>query len=438
MALLTLPLYPCSKTRSSLSPSQQATLTSKISGALAQALTLPYEKRDVRSILAFISSYTKDHAQVTLESLIWDPEHASKSSLAGMSQTEKGIHQRVLLLSEKLSAELDLQTVVDLCVVYARGHTKRVHTLLASIAMASPSFLRLLETDAIPAFTTLLGLPSQGLYGLRKIAHILCSLLKPAPAEVARPFARSRQFMLALVQAYDDGLAGLARSYGGLSAARLQAPETPLDDWERIFLESKVALVDTAHVLLRTLLGDVAAAPGSGPALAEACTPAFEVLDALVALVPSRGPTEEPIPFLNRSLIEDCQAAYDLRAVLKGATRTANDPHTQRLERALADLNTREDGPGALRLLLRSSGAMPGIDTRGAGPAKDKGKARAAATDQPDNHPALAAAVAQVLDILPEQDPAYIRYVLQHPDFPYRGDAERLIGALLEGTAPVV
>ena len=34
------------------------------------------------------------------------------------------------------------------------------------------------------------------------------------------------------------------------------------------------------------------------------------------------------------------------------------------------------------------------------------------------------------------QDPAYVRYLLSHSDYPYRGNAERLIGALLEGTAP--
>ncbi|GJE97479.1 CUE domain-containing protein [Phanerochaete sordida] len=439
MAVLALPLYPSAKTRSSLSPSQLATLNSKISGTLHQTLTLPPEKRDTRSIIAFVSAYAKDRAQSALESLIWDPDHASKSSMAGMSQAEKGIHQRVLLLAEKFATNLDIQTVVDICVVYARGNTKRIRELLTSIARDSPAFLRQLESDAIPAFTALLASSSQGLYGLRKIAHVLCSFLKPAPAEITRPFARSKHLMAALADAYDSGLATLARSYGGLSPARLHSASTPLDDWERVFLESKAALVDAAHALLATLLSDVAAARGPGAALAAAAASAFEVLDALVAVPPSRAPAEAPVPFLNRTLLEDCTAAYDLRAVLRDATRAASDPRGETLAHALDALDG-TDGPGALRLIVRSSGAMPGIDARGAGA---KGKAREAreaqvAAQVEEEDTALEAAVAQVLDILPEQDPAYVRYVLRHPDFPFRGDAERLLGALLEGTAPHV
>ena len=45
-------------------------------------------------------------------------------------------------------------------------------------------------------------------------------------------------------------------------------------------------------------------------------------------------------------------------------------------------------------------------------------------------------AVAQVLELLTDQNRVYVRYLLSHDDYPYRGDAERLISALLEGTAP--
>ena len=56
MAVLTLPHYPSTKTRAGLSPSQQATLNSKVSGALSQLLSLPADKRDIPSAVAFISS----------------------------------------------------------------------------------------------------------------------------------------------------------------------------------------------------------------------------------------------------------------------------------------------------------------------------------------------------------------------------------------------
>jgi activating signal cointegrator complex subunit 2 len=44
--------------------------------------------------------------------------------------------------------------------------------------------------------------------------------------------------------------------------------------------------------------------------------------------------------------------------------------------------------------------------------------------------------VAQVLDILPDYSPTYIRALLTHPSYPFQGDAEKVVEALLEGTAP--
>lgn len=456
MAVLTLPHYPSTKVRATLSPSQQATLNSKVSSALAQTLTLPANKRDIPSILSFISSYAKDHAHNILESSIWDHDHASKSYLNKLSAAEKTVHQRVFQISETVIAELPLQTVLDLCVVYGRGNPKRVRALLTSIATASPQFVNLLETEAVPAFTTLLSAQSQsqGLYGLRKIAYVLVSLLAPAPPAVVRPFARSKHLVLALAQTYDSSLTALARSYGGLQPGRVAAG-TPAEDWERVFLETKVDLIDCLHVLLRTLLKDVEEVPSAGPQLAARCEVAFEVVFALLELPPARtttagnasASTEVPTPFLNQTILEDYQHSYDLAKILKGATRRADDPRTELLEAALSALDTAQSSsqadakPGALKLLIRSSGMPPGIDNLGRGPSSsaDKGKGRAAAApQQEENNPALDAAVSQVLDILPDQDPAYVRYVLQHPDFPYKGDAERLIGALLEGTAPVV
>jgi activating signal cointegrator complex subunit 2 len=450
MAMLTLPHYPSTKTRASLSPSQQATLNSKVSGVLSQLLTLPASKQDISSAVSFILSYAKDHAQNILESLIWDSEDAKKSYLSKLTVTEKIVHQRVFQLAETLATDLPLQAVLDICVVYGRGNPKRVRALLTSIAAASSQFVKQLEAEAVPAFTTLLSTQSQsqGLYGLRKIAYVLSSLLAPAPPVIVRPFAQSKHFVLALAQTYDASMFSLARSYGGFHPDRL-TPGAQVEDWERVFLETKVDLIDSLHVILRTLLKDVEDVPTTGSALAARCEVAFEIVFALLEVPPARtsagaasSSADVPTPFLNRTILEDYQHTYDLSKILKGATRRADDPRTELLEAALDALDTNDDPrakPGALKLLIRSSGVPPGIDNMGRGPsATSKGKGRAAAVPETQSDPALDAAVTQVLDILPDQDPGYVRYVLQHPDYPYKGDGERLIGALLEGTAPVV
>ena len=440
MAVLTLPLYPSAKTRQSLSPSQLATLNGKISSALSQAMNLPTNKRDGASICAFIASYAKDHAYLALEALIWDANHSAGGQLSKLSRAEKDTHQLVLKLAGQTAADLTLQVVIDLCVVYGRTTPKRTKTLLASIANTLPGLLQSLERDAIPAFTSLLTSSSQGLYGLRKIARIIFSFVKPAPPEVVRTFARNKPFMVALATAYDDSLRSLSRSYGGLRPERLSNPGVPLDDWERVFLETKVELIDVLHVLLRTLLQDVEEVSSAGPTLAARCEVAFEILFALLELQSSREPTDERVPFMNCTILEDYQHSYGLSKIIAQVTRRADDARTELLESALSALDS-QDGqpnPGALRLLIRSSGMPLGIDNRGKGPSRADSKGKGRAAPPPPADPALDAAVAQVLDILPDQDPEYVRYVLRHPDFPFKGDGERLLGALLEGTAPQV
>ena len=65
-----------------------------------------------------------------------------------------------------------------------------------------------------------------------------------------------------------------------------------------------------------------------------------------------------------------------------------------------------------------------------------KGKGKATAIQPSVEDPELDTAVSQVLDILPDQPPHYVRYLLGHSDYPYKGSAERLIEAVFEGTAP--
>ncbi|KAJ3485731.1 hypothetical protein NLI96_g4753 [Meripilus lineatus] len=104
------------------------------------------------------------------------------------------------------------------------------------------------------------------------------------------------------------------------------------------------------------------------------------------------------------------------------------------------DATSREDA-GAFKFLLHSSGAAAGIDVAGHREkplytgGKGKGKAKAT-LPAPEDDPALDVAVSQVLDVFPDQDPQYLRHLLAYPDYPFKGNAERLIEALLEGTAP--
>ncbi|KAF7794788.1 hypothetical protein EIP86_005930 [Pleurotus ostreatoroseus] len=442
MTVSSLPRYPTSRAREALSPSQLASLNSTISCSLAQILALPPAKRDATNTLNFLSSYARDHAQYTLQDLIWV---AAGSERRNRSKVERTIHHRVLLLSEKLAGQLDLQTLVDLAVVYAATSPKRTQELLSAAYDASGTRLEeSVRLEAVPAFTTLLtsAAGNQGLYGLRKTAYVLLSFLRAAPQPLTRPFARDKHLVLALARAYDEGLAALAQAYGGIRPARLSsaARAEDLDDWERVFLETKVSLVDAFHVLLTTLLGDINKGPPSGSAVEAA----FEVVFALVDLQATyTSAEEESMPFVNQTLLADYQRTYDLAGVIAKAMKSSDDARTDLLESALRPLDTPNDHgkPTVLKFLVRSSGMPPGIDNLGNGSSQisalDKGKGKARATAAiPESNPELDVAVAQVLEILPEQPPEYVRFVLSQPDYPYRGDAQRLIEALFEGTAP--
>ncbi|KAI8972818.1 hypothetical protein BD414DRAFT_211324 [Trametes punicea] len=476
VTLASLPPFPSTRARASLTPSQSATLLQTVHTAVSQVLSFSDAQIATPSTVAFLASYVKDAAQQALQSLVWGGSDSGQTSR--LTQTERKIRHAVFLLAERLAplGALDLQTLVDLSVAYARVSPPRLRALFSAAFVQSPRSSLLIDqarTSAVPAFATLLSTPSQGLYGLRKTAHILLCFLRPASPELARLFARSKTFIRALATAYDAGLASLAQTYGGFrSLSALTADREPtreLDEWERLFLETKVDLLDTFHALVRTLLDDVASIAHAGPALAAQSEPAFEIVFDLLELPsPSssrtgggNGSTDAlpPTPFLNRPLLADYQHAYDLSRTLADVLRRTEDARADLLESALRAMSadaaaTSGGAPGSragpLKLILRSSGVPPGIDNLGRGPTgkvsvsdvNDKGKDvgqrlgpdAGLGAGVPEEQ--LDVALAQVLDLFPEQDPAYIRYLLAHEDYPYKGDAERLIGALLEGTAP--
>ncbi|KAI0327591.1 hypothetical protein GY45DRAFT_1106095 [Cubamyces sp. BRFM 1775] len=470
ITLAPLPPFPSTRARASLSPSQAATLLQTISAALAQVLSFPDAQITSSANINFVASYAKDAAQQALHALVWDSD-ATSDHTPKLSQTERKVRHNVFLLAERLAplGALDLQTLVDLSVAYARVSHSRLRALSTAAFVQSSKASELIEQvqkSAVPAFTALLSSPTQGLYGLRKTAHILLCCLHPAPQDVTRAFARNKTFMRALATAYDSGLASFAQTYGGFRAISSLLADggttRELDEWERLFLETKVALLDTFHILVRTLLDDVASVAHAGPALAAQAEPAFEVVFDLLDLPAATGSVSgatglPPTPFLNRPLLADYQHAYDFSRTLADVLRRTEDARADLLESSLHAMTLDATGSraGALKLILHSSGVPPGIDNLGRGPAgktayndvKGKGvdvgerlgsgpgeSTSLVPSGVPDEQ--LDIALVQVLDLFPDQDPAYIRYLLSHSEYPYKGDAERLIGALLEGTAP--
>ena len=473
-----LPLYPSKSSIKGLSASQQSTLFQSISTALLQTLALPPPKRDTPATRAFVSSYAREEALGVLANLIWEPEAVTRSTNkngAKQIDTIVNIRNRVLLLAEKLATSgpdgLDTHTLLDLSIVYAHTHPTRLKAIFSA---SLPTKLLPSSQEMISAFTSLLSpahsSQTQGLYALRKTSHSLLALLRPSPPALTRLFASSKPFMLALARAYDDGLAALARAYGGLRGYIYEDTWSgEVDEWERVWVGTKVDLMDSFHLLLGGMVRDLAGAEGLG---GEAAERTFGIIFAMLELPSSSSSSDSdppghstPTPFLNRPLLADYQHSYDLSRTLASALRHAaaekeKDARLEVLEATLRSFEvptttsttttTSRKDPGALKILLRSSGVPQGIDNLGRGhgtqhtkqplqtpntKSKGKGKAPAPHQDQNQNEDEdLDLKTTQVLSILPDHDASYIRALLAR-----RGaSVESVVEMLLEGRAEEV
>jgi activating signal cointegrator complex subunit 2 len=421
-------------------------LNQNIAHGLSQVLDLPQQKRDDQSCREFVASYVQDTALQTLEALIWGRN--DDLDLDRWTKDEKLIRQRTLLLAERLaatkasnSASLDLPTLLDLSIVFYPTHPSRVRSLFSAALASSPSLKIAVEMETIPAFTQLFspsdGAINTGLYGIRKAAHCLKSFIAPSPPEFTRLFALNEQFVVALAGAYDHGLSSLAASYGFTGSE-----DDPNAQDQKIFVETKVALMDSFHLMVKSGMVNAVVSGESNGDIQKVLGVLLTLADPLTTSspqFPSNATSAGPVPFLNRTLLEDYHDAYDFTTTLTVALRNQeqDDARIDLFEAQLHSIRTvggYERRPGALKILLHSSGIpLPRIDRKG------KGRADPDRVDTPPPvNPSgdLDMKVTQVLDILPDTSPEYIRALLQHPDYSFRGNPERVIEALLEGNAP--
>ncbi|KAI9507605.1 hypothetical protein F5148DRAFT_1203796 [Russula earlei] len=457
--LAPLPPYPSSHTRSQLSHTQLASLNQKISLSIQQTLDLPTQVLHSAAPAAFICSYAHDVAQNNLDALIWDVN--SKAKPRSETSEVRTIRARTLLLAERLASAgmLDPATLLDLSVAYASQPT-RLRALFDSAFSRSPSLLASITASALPAFTSILrSHTTTGLHGIRKVTHVILSLLRVSPPDLLRAFARSRDFVLSLAQAYDAGLRTAASSYGRLYIPAAGVPHREPDDWEVLFLQTKVDLLDAFHILVTALLNALAALPQADPSFVAETERACDILSALHSLSPPpRRPDDHPPPttFLNRSLLADYQYTYDLSDKLVHALphgAAANDARLKWLPTALreleADLNGGSSGPpcdrqgprrdpGAFKLLL-GPGVLHGIHHPvlfdAARASEDAVAAPTASAEAPmaSSSRAVDPRVEEVCTILPNYTPEYVEALLQRAEY---GSVEHVVEALLEGTAP--
>ena len=417
-----LPVCPSPGTLRTLHPSEQAAAYNHISSTLQYALSLSDEKLSKLLCSDFIASYARGVAAEVLNSIIFpdDPQKSGRKH-----PTEAIIRKRVLVLAQRLAllpkaGGLSFQVLLDLCIVFGPKNVTKVRNLLEAAVESDGVLAQELQHSAIPVFASVLISTSNGLHAIRKTVYCIKCLVHCSPPSLLDIISKNTDFILAIAKCYDSRLSTIASAYGGIN---IDSADTD----QKMWLYCKIDLMDSFHIILKHILKSVQSDPRTH------IEHAFDTVFSLLNL-PSSSGTNEQVPFLNRSLLADYQDSYNLSSSLASVLANHDDPRLDVLESTLRSFELNldsDDRKGALRILIRSSGIPQGIDHRGIGSSGQKGKARAATPVQNIDYDTQ---ISTVLDILPDNDPSYIRHLLELPQ--YSGDAEKVIAALLEGQAP--
>ncbi|KAK4046087.1 hypothetical protein OIV83_006367 [Microbotryomycetes sp. JL201] len=156
-------------------------------------------------------------------------------------------------------------------------------------------------------------------------------------------------------------------------------------------------------------------------------------LDTLLQNIKTNSIPSHSTPLINATLVRDLQRYYKLATKLDLAadgldrgTELARSAHAL-CERVRTIDNGAFDTDDGLEVIRR-------LKLGGQAVSNDKGKAKSSSEVDPV---ALDAAVSQILDVLPDQQPEFLRTCLQHPHFiDAPVPAEAIIAALLEDSLP--
>jgi len=455
MIIARLPPYPSVHARRQLPASQLTSLNRIIASTLSQIIALPPEKQKSETLRVYVQSYARDASSQVLQTLIWGPQDSTP-----LSSDEQLIRKYTIQLAERILPNLDLQILLDLAIGYSTSKEckLKLKAVLKAAAESRRHIHEAIENDLLPALTLLLSPPSssqnQGLYGLRRAAHCIISFLRVSPDSFIRLFSHSKPFLLGLAHAYQNSLPSIATSYGGINVLQnaINRPsETGMDEWEKIWVDTKIALIDAFHIVFSRMVEDITSAEGRLLGIEAERT--FDIVFALLEQFSSSSSTSPLTPFLNQSLLSDYHQSYSLSHMLTSALKHAEekDARLDIIEATLANFDSggseRKD-PGALKIVLRSYGIQQGIDNRGPrakatdtsvprnvshndASSSKKGKEKAL---EPVEDLELDRKVSQVLDVLPDVSTHYVRLLLESDEF--KGDLERVLGALLEENAP--
>ena len=359
------------------------------------------------TVLAFLQEYLSDVAQDRLESLGTTPDVDSASP------NTTRLRQQVLALLGHLAQNhpksVTQAILIDTVLVYGPKNATHVKRFLSDLLdRREPQFKTAIATSLSRMLSELSKSTRNTIEGVRRVAHILATVVQTEVPAILDELIDGNTAINDITTIYNRILPPF------LLNAKLD--DIPLSSGARSWLQTKVDLLDSFHILVDHSLA-------SERHLESGITLLFD-------LTSSVDDVKEKSPFVHFPLIADYQHQFDLAQRLKSLNTTHDDPRLDVLIDTVAKLvpaNPKELGP--LSLLLDKPVAN-GTASYGATSSR-KGKGRAVPVDD-----GVEEAVTQILSILPEQDPDFLRKCLAHPTFIGSDRTEKLMSALLEGNIP--
>ncbi|KAG9104488.1 hypothetical protein FRC06_001869 [Ceratobasidium sp. 370] len=402
MAADTLPAFPVYELKGSVPLERFEVIANKVAQKLAFVIhrTRSSNPAAVQPLVGFLSSYLGDTARQKLARISTGASY--NSSLSG---SEHAIRKYTLHLIHLLASQqqpLPATLLVDLAVSYSPQNSSILCEIFRNV-LSIPTQAAEFTSSVISAFTAALLPKHPDVIELREVAHALLCITR-CGEEAVGLFAQESSFIKALAECYQTLLPKLANSLGGIR------PRGKNSTYEITWVETKADLLDCYDTIIRTL----AKSPKNVERALEIVFQVFEV--------PHKASTSSVV-FFETSLNDDLNRVAGLDSLFKDVV----PPDDARLEVMNAQLGpiTSSTDLGVFALLPTRTPEPPVATAR-----VDKGKGKETAP-LPAPDPALDALVAQVLDILPDQDALSVRAALQLARF--NRSAEALISALLEG-----
>jgi activating signal cointegrator complex subunit 2 len=357
------------------------------------------------TVLAFLQAYLSDAAQECLK-LLYAPlvvDSASQNTIL--------LRQQVLALlghlAENHPISITQVILIGTVIVYGPKNAARVKRFLSDLlGRREPQFKAAIATSLSRMLSEISSSARNSIEGIRRVAHILATVVRTGVPTILESMS-GNSTLNDIAITYDRILPPF------ISTSKLD--EVPLSSGAKSWLQTKVDLLDSFHILFDHLLTSETHLKSS-----------ITLLSDLTKSVDVTGKSR----FVDFPLIADYQHQFDLGKRLQSLNASHDDPSLDVLVVAVANLGpANPDAFGPLSVLLKK----PTTDDRASdGTTYDqKGKGKACPTGE-----GVEEVVTQILEMLPDQDADFLRRCLTHPRFTGSDRQEKLVSALLEENLP--